>query len=64
MTSAVMIARAMGQQRVQTTRNQRLTFGRYVLDLQRGSLLLDGREITLRPKTFAVLRYLVHIPAG
>ena len=33
--------------------SQRLTFGRYVLDLRRGSLLLDGREIALRPKTFA-----------
>src|SRR5258708_35296749 len=38
---------------------QRLRFDRYVLDLDRGCLLLDGREITLRPKTFAVLRYLV-----
>jgi adenylate cyclase len=37
----------------------RLRFDRYVLDLDRGCLLLDGREITLRPKTFAVLRYLV-----
>jgi len=34
-------------------------FERYVLDLERGSLLLDGNEIALRPKTFAVLRYLV-----
>jgi adenylate cyclase len=41
---------------------QSLTFGRYVLDLNRGSLLLDGREITLRPKTFAVLCYLVQHP--
>ena len=32
---------------------QRLTFGRYVLDLHRGCLLLDGREVALRPKTFA-----------
>jgi DNA-binding winged helix-turn-helix (wHTH) protein len=37
----------------------RLRFDRYVLDLDRGCLLLDGREMTLRPKTFAVLRYLV-----
>jgi adenylate cyclase len=36
-----------------------LRFDRYVLDLDRGSLLLDGSEIALRPKTFAVLRYLV-----
>jgi TolB-like protein/DNA-binding winged helix-turn-helix (wHTH) protein/Tfp pilus assembly protein PilF len=27
--------------------------------LDRGSLLLDGNEIALRPKTFAVLRYLI-----
>ena len=40
----------------------RLTFGRYVLDLHRGCLLLDGREVTLRPKTFAVLHYLVAHP--
>jgi TolB-like protein/DNA-binding winged helix-turn-helix (wHTH) protein/cytochrome c-type biogenesis protein CcmH/NrfG len=41
---------------------QRLTFGRYVLDLNRGCLLLDDREITLRPKTFAVLIYLATHP--
>jgi TolB-like protein/DNA-binding winged helix-turn-helix (wHTH) protein/Tfp pilus assembly protein PilF len=34
-------------------------FDRYVLDFDRGSLLLDGSEMTLRPKTFAVLSYLV-----
>jgi adenylate cyclase len=38
---------------------KRLRFDRYVLDLDRGCLLLDGSEIALRPKTFAVLRYLV-----
>jgi len=38
---------------------KQLRFANYVLDLNRGCLLLDGREITLRPKTFAVLRYLV-----
>jgi adenylate cyclase len=36
----------------------RLRFDRFILDLDRGSLLLDGNEIALRPKTFAVLRYL------
>src|SRR5262245_45092910 len=41
---------------------QSLNFGRYVLDLNRGCLLLDGREVTLRPKTFAVLQYLVSHP--
>ena len=40
------------------TSARRLRFDRYVLDLDRGSLLLDGNEIALRPKTFAVLRYL------
>ena len=38
---------------------KRRRFDRYVLDLDRGSLLLDGNEIALRPKTFAVLHYLV-----
>jgi DNA-binding winged helix-turn-helix (wHTH) protein len=37
----------------------RLRFDRYVLDPDRGCLLLDGREIKLRPKTFAVLSHLV-----
>lgn len=38
---------------------KRLQFDRYVLDLDRGGLLLDGNEIVLRPKTFAVLEFLV-----
>ena len=38
---------------------KRLRFDRYVLDLDRGCLVLDGNEIALRPKTFAVLRYFV-----
>ncbi|MBC8025034.1 MAG: winged helix-turn-helix domain-containing protein, partial [Steroidobacteraceae bacterium] len=41
---------------------QRLTFGRYVVDLNRGCLLLDDREIPLRPKTFAVLTHLATHP--
>jgi TolB-like protein/DNA-binding winged helix-turn-helix (wHTH) protein/cytochrome c-type biogenesis protein CcmH/NrfG len=40
-------------------RAKQLRFDRYVLDLDRGYLLLDGSEIVLRPKTFAVLRHLV-----
>lgn len=32
-----------------------LRFNRYRLDLDRGALLLDGAEVALRPKTFAVL---------
>src|SRR6187455_3020943 len=42
--------------------DQQLTFGRFVLDLRRGVLLLDGREVGLRPKTFAVLCFLVQHP--
>jgi TolB-like protein/DNA-binding winged helix-turn-helix (wHTH) protein/cytochrome c-type biogenesis protein CcmH/NrfG len=38
---------------------KRLRFDRYVLDLHRGCLHVDGNEIALRPKTFAVLRHLV-----
>ena len=41
------------------TRANRLRFDRYVLDLDRGCLLLDGNEIALRPKTFAVMNYLI-----
>jgi adenylate cyclase len=41
------------------TRVERLQFDRYILDLDRGCLFVDGSEIALRPKTFAVLRYLV-----
>ena len=37
----------------------RLSFDHYVLDLSRGCLLLNGNEVPLRPKTFAVLRFLV-----
>src|SRR3954453_18920421 len=44
------------------TRARRLRFDRYVLDLDRGSLLLDGKEIALRPKTFSVLLHLVEDP--
>ncbi len=41
------------------SREAQLRFDRYVLDLDRGALLLDESEMTLRPKTFAVLQYLV-----
>lgn len=37
----------------------RLGFGLYVLDMDRGCLLLRGSEIALRPKTYAVLKFLV-----
>ncbi len=42
-----------------TSGSRRLYFDRYVLDLDRGCLLLDANEIVLRPKTFAVLQCLV-----
>lgn len=41
---------------------QPLAFGRFTLDLNRGLLSQDGREIALRPKTFAVLCYLAQHP--
>jgi DNA-binding response OmpR family regulator len=44
------------------TRGKRQSFDRYVLDLDRGCLLLDGTEIALRPTTFSVLQYLVENP--
>ena len=39
-----------------------IAFGRFVLDLSRGCLLSDGREIPLRPKTFSVLTHLAQRP--
>jgi len=45
------------------SRLKQLRFDRYVLDLNRGSLFLGRNEITLRPKTFAILRHLVENPS-
>ena len=45
------------------SRLKQLRFDRYVLDLNRGSLFLGRHEITLRPKTFAILRHLVENPS-
>ncbi len=42
---------------------RQLSFGRYVIDLARGGLLSDGRDIPLRPKSFEVLTYLAARPA-
>ena len=39
--------------------SKQLRFDRYVLDLDRGCLLFEGNDIALRPKTFAVLQYLI-----
>ncbi|HEV7607368.1 MAG TPA: winged helix-turn-helix domain-containing protein [Steroidobacteraceae bacterium] len=52
----------MANQEGDNAAKQRLTFGRYVLDLSRGSLLVDGREVLLRPQTFSVLSYLAQHP--
>src|SRR6476469_4754360 len=41
---------------------KRWCFERYVLDGDRGSLLADGSEIVLRPKTFGVLKFFVENP--
>src|SRR6185436_2058346 len=41
------------------TSAQRLYFDDFVLDLKRGCLLRAEQEIPLRPKTFAVLQFLV-----
>src|SRR5215469_3806556 len=37
-------------------------FGRFTLNLDRGALLADGAERTLRPKSFALLRHFVENP--
>jgi len=38
---------------------QSYSFGGFTLDLNRGCLLHEGREVKLRPKSFELLRYLV-----
>ena len=40
----------------------RLTFGRFVLDPDRGCLASEGSEVALRPKTFSLLTYLASRP--
>lgn len=40
----------------------RIVFGDFVLDHQRGALLKDNEEIALRPKTFTFLSYLAENP--
>jgi len=39
--------------------HRRFVFGEYAVDLERGGLTRCDQDISLRPKTFAVLRYLV-----
>jgi DNA-binding winged helix-turn-helix (wHTH) protein len=45
-----------------TAMTQRLAFGRFVLDLARGSLHSGDREVPLRPETRAVLAFLAARP--
>lgn len=41
---------------------QRLAFGRFALDLERGSLRCGDRDIALRPEAAALLRFLAKNP--
>ena len=51
--------RVVNTRHAESTAPKRLQFDRYVLDLNRGCLVLDEDEVALRPKTFAVLHFLV-----
>src|SRR4029079_13563275 len=51
--------RALDSHSPEQMQSKQLRFDHYVLDLERGCLLRDGKEIALRPKNFAVLQYLV-----
>jgi len=42
--------------------HRRYCFGQFILDVDRGSLLWEGKDIPLRPKCFEVLSYLVEHP--
>ena len=44
---------------MQAASGKAFCFGKFTLDLRRGCLLADDREVELRPKSFEVLRYLV-----
>jgi len=44
------------------SRNRKFLFGQFELDLDRGCLNHLGEEVYLRPKTFAVLQYLLEHP--
>jgi adenylate cyclase len=44
-------------------RPKQLRFDRFVLDLNRGCLFFEENEISLRPKTFAILCHLVENPS-
>jgi DNA-binding winged helix-turn-helix (wHTH) protein len=49
---------------MQAVSRQVFCFEGFTLDLRRGCLRSDDREIELRPKSFEVLRYLVDMPVG
>ena len=44
---------------MQVASEKTFCFGKFILDLRRGGLRADDREVELRPKSFEVLRYLV-----
>ena len=44
------------------TARETIRFDRFTLDVSRGCLLIDAGEVWLRPKSFAVLRYLAENP--
>jgi TolB-like protein/cytochrome c-type biogenesis protein CcmH/NrfG len=44
---------------MRVTSEKAFGFGKFILDLRRGCLRTENREIELRPKSFDVLRYLV-----
>lgn len=50
---------AVGYMQASGTGHRRYLFGEFVLDVDRGALLLAGADVPLRPKSFEVLNYLV-----
>lgn len=54
--------KAVKQASLPGAEHRRYSFGQFVLDVDRGSLLLNGKDIPLRPKCFEVLSYLVEHP--
>lgn len=50
---------AVNQLSAKSEEHQGYLFGQFLLDVDRGALLLDGKDVPLRPKCFDVLRYLV-----
>src|SRR5262245_51535294 len=53
------VARTTDDDALAQAQPKRLSFDRYLVDFDRGCLLLDGNEVALRPKTFALLSYLI-----